>query len=109
MRCPHLRKHGQSRKRCGEVIGSVHPVALGGPRLRWQAMPRASTGREPAVPTTFPPQEPGRNSWADLLRLVDEIRRLAFDRSLDDADRSRRIRDAIREHDGEFDDPEDEQ
>jgi hypothetical protein len=29
---------------------------------------------------------------------------LAFDRNLDDPDRSRRIRDAIREHDGEFDD-----
>jgi hypothetical protein len=54
------------------------------------------------VSTTFPPQEPGCHGWADLLRLVDEIRRLAFDRSLDDADRSRRIRDAIREHDGEF-------
>jgi hypothetical protein len=36
-----------------------------------------------------------------LLRLLDEVRRLAFDRSLDDADRSRRIRDALREHAGE--------
>ena len=54
--------------------------------------------------TTIPPQEPGRHGWADLLRLLDAIREVAFDRSLDDADRSRRIRDAIREHDGEFDD-----
>jgi hypothetical protein len=40
------------------------------------------------VSTTFPPQEPGRNSWADLLCLVDKIRRLAFDRSIDDTDRA---------------------
>jgi hypothetical protein len=59
---------------------------------------------EPAVNDIMP--EPGRHNWADLLRLVDELRRLAFDRSLDDADRSRRIRDAIREHRGEFDDDE---
>jgi hypothetical protein len=43
----------------------------------------------------------GHHNWSDLLRLVDEIKRLAFDRSLDDADKSRRIRDAIRKHDGE--------
>jgi hypothetical protein len=30
--------------------------------------------------------------WADLLRLVGDVRRLAFDRTLDDADRARRIR-----------------
>jgi hypothetical protein len=56
------------------------------------------------VSTTFPPPEPRRHSIADLLKLVDEIKRLAFDRTLDDADRSRRIRDALREHAGEFDD-----
>jgi hypothetical protein len=58
------------------------------------------------VDNTIPPPQPGHN-WADLLRLVDELKRLAFDRTLDDADRSRRIRDAIREHAGEFDDHED--
>jgi hypothetical protein len=58
------------------------------------------------VEPTFPPQGPGRHGWADLLRLLDELRRLAFDRSIDDADRARGIRDAIREHDGEFDDHE---
>jgi hypothetical protein len=51
---------------------------------------------------------PGRDGWADLLRLVDEIKRLAFDRSIDDADRARGIRDAIREHAGEFDDHDEE-
>jgi hypothetical protein len=93
----------QTGPHCAPVIRN-----LGGPRLRWQAMPRASTGREPAVSTTFPPQEPGRNSCADVLRLVDELTQLAFDRSLDDADRSRRIPDAIREHRGEFDDHDEE-
>jgi hypothetical protein len=59
------------------------------------------------VSTTFPLHEPGRHGWNELLTLIDELRRLAFDRNLDDADRSRRIRDAIREHDGEFDDHDD--
>jgi hypothetical protein len=58
--------------------------------------------------TNIPPPHPG-HSITDLLRLVDEIKRLAFDRTLDDADRARRISDAIREHAGEFDDHEDEQ
>ena len=40
-----------------------------------------------------------------MLRLLDELCKLAFDRSIDDAERARGIRDAIREHDGEFDDP----
>ena len=35
--------------------------------------------------------EPGRRNWADLLRLLDEVRRIAFDRSIDDADRARGI------------------
>jgi hypothetical protein len=56
------------------------------------------------VSTTFPPPEPGRHGWTDLLRLVDDIRRLAHDHSLDDADRARRIRDRIGEYDGRFDD-----
>jgi hypothetical protein len=50
------------------------------------------------------PWRPGSHGWADLLRLLDELRRLAFDRSLDDADRSRRIRDWIGEYNGRFDD-----
>ena len=42
------------------------------------------------------------HNWADLLRLLDG-KRLALDPTLDDADRSRRIRDVLREHDGEVD------
>jgi hypothetical protein len=36
--------------------------------------------------------------------LVGDVRRLAFDRTLDDADRARRIRDRFGEYDGLFDD-----
>lgn len=45
------------------------------------------------VPTTPEP-------WANLLRLVGDLRRLAYDRSLDDADRARRIRDQFGVYDG---------
>ena len=38
-----------------------------------------------------PPEHP--HTWAELLTLVGAIRRLAYDRSLDDSDRARRIRD----------------
>jgi hypothetical protein len=48
--------------------------------------------------------EPGRHGWAELLRLVDDLRRLAHDRTLADADRARRIRDRFGEYDGQFDD-----
>jgi hypothetical protein len=41
---------------------------------------------------------------AELRRLIDDVRRLAYDRTLDDADRARRIRDRFGEHDGRFDD-----
>jgi len=33
---------------------------------------------EPAVSTTFPPPDPGRHGWAELLTLVGTIRRLAY-------------------------------
>ena len=65
-------------------------------------IPQRPTGREPAVSQTIPPQEPGRHGCVELLKLVGDVRRLTFDRSLDDADRSRRIRDTFREYDGEF-------
>jgi hypothetical protein len=58
------------------------------------------------VEPTFPPQEPGGHGWADLLRLIGDVRRLAYDRSLDDADRARRIRDRFGEYDSRFDDHE---
>jgi hypothetical protein len=48
--------------------------------------------------------EPGRHGWAELLTLVDAVRRLAYDPSLDDGDRARRIRDRFGEYDGRFDD-----
>jgi hypothetical protein len=54
--------------------------------------------------TTIPPPERGRHGWAELLTLVGAVRRLAFDRTLDDADRARRIRDRFGECDGRFDD-----
>ena len=57
---------------------------------------------EPAVSTTVPPQERGRHGWAELLALVGDLRRLAYDRSLDDADRARRIRDRFGVYDGIF-------
>ena len=53
------------------------------------------------VPTT---SEPGRHNWAELLRLVDDLRRLAYDQSLDAADLGRRLRDRFAEYDGTIDD-----
>jgi hypothetical protein len=46
----------------------------------------------------------GHHTWADLLRLVGAVRRLAYDLSLDNADRARRIRDQFAEYDGLFND-----
>ena len=59
----------------------------------------ASTGRSPAVSTTFPPPEPGRHGIAELLTLVGEVRRLAFG-NLPPVEALGRIRDVIREYDG---------
>jgi hypothetical protein len=47
----------------------------------------------------------GTHSWADLLRLLDDIRTIAFDTSLDDGDVARRVRDRIRAHDDGADRP----
>ncbi len=55
---------------------------------------------------TFPPCEPTRHSCVDLAALVRVIRRIAFDPGLDDADRARRLRDALNEAAGVFRDPE---
>jgi hypothetical protein len=55
------------------------------------------------VNNTFPPQKPGRHGWADLLRLIGAVRRLAYDRSLAPEDAMRRIRDRFGEYDGRFD------
>ena len=47
---------------------------------------------------TLPPPNPTHGIGA-VLRLVGEIRRVAHDRSLDDADAMRRIRDAFADYD----------
>ena len=44
------------------------------------------------------PAEP-RHGIAEALRLIDELRRLAYNRSLAPDDAMRRIRDAFAEHD----------
>jgi hypothetical protein len=49
--------------------------------------------------TTVPPHEPGRHGWAELLRLVDGVRTLAYDQSLAPDDAMRRIRDRFHEYD----------
>ena len=44
--------------------------------------------------TTVPPHEPGRHGWAELLDLVGDVRRLAYDSSLAPDDAMRRSGDA---------------
>jgi hypothetical protein len=44
------------------------------------------------------------HSIADTLALVDRLRRIAYNRSLDPADALRRIRDELGIHDGTIDD-----
>jgi hypothetical protein len=51
------------------------------------------------VSTTFPPHQPGRHGWAELLGLVGIVRRLAFARNLPLAEALGRIRDADRDYD----------
>ena len=50
--------------------------------MRLETKPGNLDRRNPAVDTTIPPQQPGRHRWAELLRLVGDVRRLAYDRSL---------------------------
>ena len=68
--------------------------------MRLETKPGNLDGRNPAVDTTIPPQQPGRHGWAELLRLVGDVRRLAYDRSLAPDDAMRRIRDAFGVNDG---------
>ena len=42
---------------------------------------------------------PPKHGWAALLRLVDEVRHLAFDKSLPASEALGRIRDTFRTHD----------
>ena len=48
--------------------------------------------------TLPPPEHP--HTWAELLALVDRVRRIAYDVTLEAGDAMRRIRDAFREYDG---------
>ena len=49
--------------------------------------------------TTLPPHQPGRHTWAELLRLTTTVRRLAFDSSLPPTEAMGRIRDAFQDYD----------
>jgi hypothetical protein len=51
------------------------------------------------VEPTFPPSEPARHGWAELLTLVGQVRSLAHDRTLEPGDAMRRIRDAFADYD----------
>ena len=48
--------------------------------------------------TTIPPPAP-RHGINELLTLVDRLRRIAFDRSLNDNDIARRVRDEFKAYD----------
>ena len=67
--------------------------------MRWDASRGTSTGRRPAVSTTFPPHQPGRHGWNELLHLADTVRQLAHDTSLAPVEALGRIRDAYRDYD----------
>jgi hypothetical protein len=67
--------------------------------MRRHTKPRDLDGRKPAVSTTIPPHEPGRHGWAELLRLVGAVRRLAFDRTLPAPEALGRIRDTFQDYD----------
>ena len=54
--------------------------------------------------TTFPPHQPGRHGWAELLTLVGDVRRLAYDHSLEPDNAMRLIRDRFGEYDCRFGD-----
>jgi hypothetical protein len=56
---------------------------------------------------SIPPPD-RQHSMANVLALVTAIRKVAFDRSLKNDDIARAVRDLIREHDGEFDDHDEE-
>jgi hypothetical protein len=89
-------------------IGLLRPHTHGGPdrcvnTCRSLDRPPA-LDRRTTVSHTFPPPEPGRHGIAELLTLVGDLRRLAYDSSLDDADRARRIRDRFGVYDGTIDD-----
>ena len=73
-------------------------------RYPFQTVPRhRPNARGRRLSTTFPPQEPAAVTRRTLLCLVDDVRRLAYDHTLDD-DRAWRIRDRFGKVDGLFND-----
>ena len=52
--------------------------------------------QEETVESTVPS---GHHTWAELLRLVDAVRRIAHDRTIEPDDALRRIRDAYQDYD----------
>jgi hypothetical protein len=65
--------------------------------MRWDASRGTSTGWSPAVSNIMP--EPGRHGWAELLALVDAIRRIAYHGMDDPAGQMREIRDLFHDFD----------
>jgi hypothetical protein len=60
--------------------------------------PRHRPAEEVNAVFVIPPHEPPRHSIASPLRLIDEVRQIAFDASLAADDALRRIRDAFNAH-----------
>jgi hypothetical protein len=66
-------------------LSAAFPILKAGPPgdlSSKRSLDEGSREEPPAVSTTFPPPEPARHSWSDLLRLVGAVRSLAYDRSL---------------------------
>jgi hypothetical protein len=66
---------------------------------RWSELPAVEALADMAE-RRVTPRTAGRHNWADLLRLVDDVRRLADDRSLALDDALRRLRDLLGVYDG---------
>jgi hypothetical protein len=86
------------------LLVSHPPAYQANPALRWKGWPGPRPGRDPGQEPTVPTPPERRHSIAEVLALVDDLRRLAYDRSLQPDDAMRRIRDRFGEHDGLFDD-----
>jgi hypothetical protein len=67
--------------------------------MRWDASQRGLDGMEPAVSNIMP--EPDRHGWAELLTLVDAIRRIAYlpSYTMDCDEQMRQIRDQFLAYD----------
>ncbi|MGH8839348.1 MAG: hypothetical protein ACRDVO_08835 [Jiangellaceae bacterium] len=96
-RCTSERRNRAGQERCG---GKYPRLSRGRSRRDDDTAGRDLDGTEPRRVHHFPPPDPGRHGWAELLALVGDLRHLAYDRSLDDADCARRIRDRFGVYDG---------